>query len=103
MSTFGLDPVRSTVLRILDKYLKNYIEGVDKVAFMTHMSIIADSIARGDVTVEEVQQYLRDFFDSILGDDVSDDVKNKIIEELIKAFRAVGFESTIKSGRRRII
>jgi len=81
------DPTIAVVERIYNKYLKNYKDQSVKIQLLSELRIIIYNLQVGVLDEDEALQYLQTYIDTLLGDDVPDNVKNNVIEELKKAIK----------------
>jgi len=81
------DPLYNIFTKIINKYLPDEYKGSQSIVLLTELRKVAYAVIRGNTTIEEAKDYLKDFFDTFFGDDLDEDIKNKLIDEVIKAIR----------------
>ena len=81
------DPLLAVFDRIMKKYIPKDYHGKITIDMLAELRRLSYSVQAGTIELDEAKQFLKDFLDTVFGDDVDEDVKNKIIDEVMKAIR----------------
>ena len=82
-----LDPLLATFNRIFNKYLQGKVDPSHKISLLAEVRRVTIAVTTGQLDLDEAKQYLHDFLTSLYGDDLDDDTKNKVVDEIIRAIK----------------
>jgi len=96
-----LDPLMATFNRIFNKYLQGKVDPTHKISLLAEFRRVCIAIQMGQLDFDEAKQYLYDFLTSLYGDDLDEDTKNKVIDEVLRAIRVETTRSQFAIPKKR--
>ena len=103
MAYFELDPLKKTFERIVNKYLGDKLTGMARIDFITRLTILSHNIQSGNVSLEEAESYINDLLYAIFGDELDEETRQKVKDEIMVALRVMSFEGKLTIPKRRML
>lgn len=96
----AFDPILVVFTKILEKHLGNILTGMDKLHLLTEIRRVSFGLISGSIELDEARSHIKDLLDILVSDTVDDEIKNEVIEEIMKALRVEVNRSRIRISRR---
>jgi len=94
------DPLLTVFEKILEKYLKDKLKGIEKFHLLTELRRLAYNYSIGNIDEDDIRAYLSDLLDTMFYEELDEDLKNKLINDFIKAMRVEKTSRTLSIPRK---